>query len=698
MRQQSLAAVRGRKRRRRLRRGRVFATFLSLLLVGVFSVAVEAFDQYQYYTLDLPDPSSLNPYDLQQATQILDRNGKLLYLKHGNEIRTVVPLDHISPLLRKATVDLEDKNFYEHHGLDYQRLVGAAYNDVFRGGSQGGSTITQQLVKRKYLNSEQSVDRKVKEALLASQIEQRYSKDQILEAYLNAIFYGHVAYGIEAAAQTYFGKHASELDLNESTLLAGIPQSPSRLDPLTPEGLALCRNRQKDVLQAMVNQGEITNDQMLQVEAAQVELHPQTPDQILFAPHFVSYVLDYLRQRYGSNLVDGGGLKVTTSIDLDLQQKAEGIVRNQVGRFGYTGINNGAMVALNPNSGEILAYVGSADYYNKGIDGSVDNISNLGGVPRQPGSSFKPYVYLTAFADGYSPSSIIDDSQGAVAGTVFHDFDNRSEGNITLRKALVESRNIPAIKLLQQLGYSRVFQTARSLGITTDLKPELGTAIGSSEVHMLEHASAYGVFATEGIYHPAAPVLKIQDANGREIFTLKDPGKRVASQQITYILNDVLSGYAKQWQLNFPGPTAGKSGTTDDGADLWYMGYTADLVVGTWMAHTGNNPDGTPIGRFPLHGQFGVTTASHMAEDFMHVYYVNGHAIPGFAKPGGIQGPVPCVPPSAQPGGPNPASPGPQREKPTEHGPTPQAQASPQASPAPFVCPTGPTDLKIEGT
>jgi penicillin-binding protein 1A len=387
------------------------------------------------------------------------------------------------------------------------------------------------------------------------------------------------------------------------------------------------------------------------------------------------------------------------------------------------------MVVMNPNTGEILAYVGSADYNNKSISGNVDNISNIGGSARQPGSSFKPYVYLTAFADGYTPSSMIDDTQGPIAGFNFHDFDNRSEGNITLRKALVESRNIPAIKLLQQLGYSRVFQTARTLGITTDLKPELGTAIGSSGLHMLEHASAYGVFATEGIYRPAAPVLKILDANGNQIFGLKDTGKRVASQQVTYMLNDVLMGYPKQWSLSLPGPTAGKSGTTEDGADLWYMAYTPDLVVGTWMAHTGNNPNGTPIGRYPLPGQFGVTTASHMAEDFLKIYYVNGHKVPTFEKPAGIQTPCPAPRPAASPSpgppapGPQPgAQPGPQggaQPAPPGGGAQPGPQggqqgtassdllanaAEPPASPTPSPRPGQPTncsggaDIKIEGT
>jgi penicillin-binding protein 1A len=657
---------------------------LAVMIAGVFSLGVAALDQYNYYSSDLPDPGTLDISQLPQATQILDRNGKLLYVVHGTQIRTVVPLARISSLLRKATIDVEDKNFYTNSGLDYQRLVAAAYNDVTRQATQGASTITQQLVKLKYLTSERSLDRKIKEALLAGQLEGRFSKDQILEEYLNSIFYGHQAYGIEAASETYFGKHAAELNLGEASLLAGIPQAPSTYDPLTPEGLALARQRQLEVLQAMLNQGDITRDQEIAAQIANVELHPVPPDQVLYAPHFVSYVLQYLRDKYGRELIDNGGLRVTTSLDLNLQLPAEKIVKSEVGHFAGSGVNNGAMEAINPNTGEILTYVGSADYYNKAIDGNVDNISNIGGTPRQPGSSFKPYVYLTAFADGYTPTSTIDDTQGVLGGTMFHDFDNRSEGNITLRRALVESRNIPAIKLFQQLGYQRVFQTAKSLGITTDLKPELGSAIGSSGLHMREHTAGYGVFATGGVYNAPAPVLRIQDSRGNNIFQLKPRGVRVASPQVTYVLNDILSGYAKQWGLNLIGPAAGKSGTTDDGADLWYMGYTPDLVVGAWMAHTGKDPAGNPIGRYPLHGLYGVTTASYMFKDFLPVYYAGSHKIPTFQRPALIQGGLVCQGPSPAPG--------------TTPSPTPSTAGpiSP-ANPTREIC-VSHGDLRIEGT
>jgi membrane peptidoglycan carboxypeptidase len=691
MRPQQLLVYRARARRRRTARKQVLTFVLAVVIAGVFSLGVEALDQYNSYSSDLPDPGTLDVSQLPQSTQILDRNGKLLYVVHGTQIRTVVPLARISPLLRKATIDVEDKNFYTNSGLDYQRLVAAAYNDVTRQATQGASTITQQLVKLKYLTAERSLDRKIREALLAGELEGRFSKDQILETYLNSIFYGHQAYGIEAASETYFAKHASELNLSEASFLAGIPQAPSKYDPLTPEGLGLARQRQVDVLQAMYNQGDISAEQKIEAQIAKVDLHPVPADQVLNAPHFVAYVLQYLREKYGRELVDNGGLRVTTSLDLNLQTQAEAIVRNEVGRFAGSGVNNGALEAINPTTGEILTYVGSADYYNKSIDGNVDNISNIGGTPRQPGSSFKPYVYLTGFANGYTPTSIIDDTQGSLGGTVFHNFDNRNEGNITLRRALVESRNIPAIKLFQQLGYQRVFQTAKSLGITTDLKPELGSAIGSSGLHMLEHTAGYGVFATGGIYNAPAPVLRIQDSRGNNIFLLQPHGVRVVSPQVTYVLNDILLGYAKQWGLTLMGPAAGKSGTTDDGADLWYMGYTPDLVVGTWMAHTGKDPKGNPIGRYPLHGLFGVTTSSYMFKDFLPIYYTGAHKIPTFQKPALIQGGLVCTVPSPPPA---PDAP------PGAPAASPGAAAGPPISPANPAAPTCVTqgDLKIEGT
>jgi membrane peptidoglycan carboxypeptidase len=388
----------------------------------------------------------------------------------------------------------------------------------------------------------------------------------------------------------------------------------------------------------MLRVGDLTPAQAADVGNEPLVLHPQPQDQVLEAPHFVFYVIDYLTKKYGADLLNSG-LKVTTTLDIDLQNKAEAIVRNDVGTFAGLGINNGAMTALNPNTGEILTYVGSADYYNKAIGGSVDYVNppcdnERRQCGRQPGSSFKPYVYATALANGLQPNSIVDDHQQDFGGFFIHNFDNASRGRMTVRQALVQSRNIPPVLLLRDLGYGRVFQTTRALGITTYLKPELGTAIGSSEVMMLEHASAYGVFATQGTYRPANPILKIEDADGQ---LLKDPGKPVLSPAVAYVLNDILNGYAKEYNLGLMGPAAGKSGTTNKGVDLWYMGYTPDLVVASWMAHTGPCANGQ-LGLCPLGDNiYGVNTASRVFKDFLPVYYGN-RKIPEFVKPPGVSG------------------------------------------------------------
>jgi membrane peptidoglycan carboxypeptidase len=663
LRRQQLLLIAARQRRRRHARRKGLLVMVAVVAGLVGTLGVTAADRYNYYSSDLPDPNTLNPQDLATGTQILDRNGKLLYLKHrSGEIRSIVALKDMSPLLRQATIDLEDKNFYSHQGLDYQRLVGAALADLTKtGGQQGGSTITQQLAKFKYLTNggssiaERSLDRKAKEALLAQEIEARYSKDQILEAYLNEIFYGRESYGIEAASQTYFGKHASELDLNEATLLAGIPQAPAKYSPLNTDGsvnnenLANARDRQKQVLDAMSHLGHITPFEAATTLNTPLKFNPQQTDRAFFAPHFVVYVLNYLERQYGTKLVEGGGLKVTTTLDLNLQATAENIVRNRVAAYAGRNINNGAMVALDPNTGGIVAYVGSADYNNKAIAGQFDNVDG-GGLDsyggRQPGSSFKPYVYITALANGWTPGTLVNDTQGAYGGThVFHDFDSRSEGIITVRRALVESRNIPPVVMMAQLTPRRVLQTVRAMGITT-LRPatatsqndeNLATAIGSGSVRMLEHASAYGVFATGGVYRPANPLLKVEDVHGKSLPLPGGPreGTHLFTPQVTYELNDILLGYGKQWHLNLVGPAAGKSGTTENGADLWYMGYTPNLVVASWMAHTGFAADGTPLGLVPLPGQYGVETSAHMFEDFLAAFY-KGTRIPDFTRPPGI--------------------------------------------------------------
>lgn len=590
------AAIRvlGIARRARRRRGggvhKVIVVGLTLMATLSLGGGAEAYDRYQTYTRDLPDPSSLNPKELAQATKIYDRNGTLLYVKHTEGVvRTVVPLAAISTHLVQGTIALEDRQFYTHHGIDFTRVVGAAVADVTHQRTvQGGSTITQQLVKRMFVGNDPSFERKIREAALALEIERRYSKNDILTLYLNQIFYGHEAYGIEAAAQTYFSKPAKNLDIAESAMLAGIPNSPTQFDPLNPETSQNARDRQHLVLRDMLRDSYITQREYELALKEPLTYKNGSIQRDVKAPWFVDYVLNQLSRQYGDDVVRSGGLQVTTTLDLGLQQVAEKAVSNNVNRpdLKARNVNNGAAEVVDPNTGQVLAMVGSANYYDQGIGGQYNVITD--GQGRQPGSSFKVYVYATALSNGYSPSNLVNDTQGKIDGHAFVDWDHRSEGVITIRRALEESRNIPALQLMKQLGYDRVFQTARMMGVTSaNLTPERGLsqAIGSTEVLPLQHFNAYGVFASGGIYHDPTVILKVQDSTGKVLQQWKpDPGVRVLSPQVAYLISDILKPVGAA--LNIKRPFASKTGTTENWHDSWLVGYNPDVVIGTWMGHT----------------------------------------------------------------------------------------------------------------
>jgi len=565
---------------------------IGLTLMATLSLGggAEAYDRYQTYTRDLPDPSSLNPKELAQATKIYDRNGTLLYVKHTEGVvRTVVPLSAISTHLVQGTIALEDRQFYTHHGIDFTRIVGAGLADLtHQRAVQGGSTITQQLVKRMFVGDDPSLERKVREAALALEIERRYSKNDILTLYLNQIFYGHEAYGIEAAAQTYFSKTARSLDIAESAMLAGIPNSPSQFDPLNPETAQNAKDRQHLVLRDMLRDHYITQREYELALKEPLTYKNGSIQRDVKAPWFVDYVLNQLSRQYGEDVVRSGGLQVITSLDLGLQQVAEKAVSSEVNRpdLKARNVNNGAAEVIDPNTGQVLAMVGSANYYDQGIGGQYNVITD--GQGRQPGSSFKVYVYATALSNGFSPTNLVSDTQGKIDGHAFVDWDHRSEGVITIRRALEESRNIPALLLMKQLGYDRVFQTARMMGVTSaNLSPERGLsqAIGSTEVLPLQHFNAYGVFASGGIYHDPTVILKVQDSSGKVLQEWKaNPGVRVLSPQVAYLMSDILKPVGAA--LNIKRPFAAKTGTTENWHDSWLVGYNPDVVIGTWMGHT----------------------------------------------------------------------------------------------------------------
>ena len=627
---------------RRRKGGNLHKIFIiGLTVLGLLSVGggAEAVDKYQTYTRDLPDPGSLSAKELAQATKIYDRNGVLLYVKHTEGvIRTVMPLSAISPHLVDATIALEDRLFYTHNGIDIRRIIAAAIADVtHQRVEQGASTITQQLVKRMLVGSDPSIERKVREAALALEIERRFSKNDILTLYLNQIFYGNEAYGAEAAAQTYFAKPAKDLDIAEAAMLAGIPNAPSQFDPYNPATVASAKNRQELVLKDMLRDHYISQTEYDKAVKEVLKYKNGSIQKDLKAPWFVDYVLRQLSNQYGDAVVAGGGLRVYTTLDYNLQQVAERAVNTNVNRADLKArnVNNGAAEVIDPATGQVLAMVGSANYYDQAIGGQYNVITD--GQGRQPGSSFKIYVYATALANGYAPSNLILDKQGKIDGHPFVDWDHRDEGVITIRRALVESRNIPAILLLKQLGYDRVFQTAKMMGLTSsNLTPERGLAqaIGASEVVPQQHFNAYGVLASGGIYHDPTVILKVVDSQGKVLQEWKpNPGVRVLPAQVAYMISDILRPVGAA--LNIKRPYAAKTGTTENWHDSWLIGYSPDVVIGAWMGHT--CAGGCPANvNSNLNVVWGVQGAGLIFRDIFNAYEA-GKPVRDFALPDGLK-------------------------------------------------------------
>ena len=590
----------------------------------------------------LPDPANVALHA--GEVKMYDRTGtKLVADVTGSEIRTPTGLAKISPLLQEATVAAEDRNFYTHHGIDWPRLAKAITVDLIsRRAEQGASTITQQLAKNDLLATpngsvDRTITRKFKEAILATRLEGLYPKNQILELYLNSIYYGHHAYGIGAASKVYFGKEASDLTLGQASFLAGLPQAPATYDPKT--NYAGAKARQAYVLDQMVRDAQMLHDTTAslnrddksipvlpliteqQADAAKAE---DTLKQLVYktdgatgpAPHFVEYVMGQLERTYGASVVASGGLSVTTSLDLDIQAAATKAVQDGIPKLDRYGVNNGAMLVTSEaagHRGEILAMVGSADFNHDEIAGQVNIVT----TPRQPGSSFKPYDYITGINDRkFNTLTVFHDTKTDFGGnyTPF-DFDNRFEGPMRMRKALVESRNVPAVEAMQKAGVSSVIETAHRLGISTKLEPHLATAIGASEVTMLDHSEAYGVLATMGTKHDPVSILKVQNA-GQDLTVDHNDGQQVMSSGPAFIIADILKGYSKQWNLGFPGQFAAKSGTTNIGTatgDGWMMTYNPDVVVATWAGHTSNKPSEGNATK----GFFGVTGAQVITAPFL---------------------------------------------------------------------------------
>jgi 1A family penicillin-binding protein len=580
---------------------------LSVFIFTVLATIQVGTSVYSAVSQDLPSVSEINNRQTFKTAQIYDRKGTLLYefFAPDGGMRTVVPLSEISQQLIDATLAAEDANFYSNPGFDVRGILRAFVQNLQADETvSGASTITQQLVRGVLLDpneaAQRSMSRKVREALLAYQVTERYSKGQILQLYLNEIYYGNLAYGVEAASLTYFNKRARDLTLAEAALIAGLPQAPATYDPYKNPSAA--KERQLYVLEQMARHGFVGE---AEAEAARRERLNYTPlKRDLLAPHWVMYIRDQVEAKYGPRLLYQGGLKIFTTLDLDLQGKLEEVARNNKDTLAVRDGNNTAIMALNPKTGEVLAMVGSMDYYDKEIDGQVNvTVAHPG---RQPGSSIKPLIYLAAFARDYHPATVIDDvavTYRDAVGTVWQpkNFDNKFHGKVTARTALGNSLNIPAVKTLEHIGIEGAVELVRKLGISTwtdRSRLGLSLSLGGAEVLPLELTGAYATLANNGRRIPPVAITKLVDAEGNVLEDYKVPqGEQVADPRAAYMVTSILTDnnarlvtYGPNSMLKTPYPSAVKTGTTDNYRDTWTMGYTPSVVVGVWVGNTDGHP------------------------------------------------------------------------------------------------------------
>ena len=588
-------------RRRSAVRSLLLGATLGLLLVCL--LAGSAMAAYGAIALSLPTPEELQQRAAAfRSTEILDRHGRPLYILNDPQggRRKVVPLSAISPWLIRATLATEDPHFYQHPGVDPVAVVRALYYDLRYGAPVvGGSTIPQQLVKLVFLSPERTLERKVKEAVLAAEISRRYPKDTILELYLNEVHYGNLAYGVEAAAQIYFGKSAADLTLAEASFLAGIPQAPARYDPYT--NFAACKARQQVVLNLMVRHGFLSPQEAERALAEPLHLAPRSASLTMRAPHFTVYVREQLESRYGPQVLYRNGLRVVTTLDLDLQTAAEEALREHLASLADRNAHNGAVVVLDPATGEILAMVGSADFWDEAIDGQV----NMALSPRQPGSAIKPFTYLAAFERGWTPATLIWDvptefPDGANPPYRPRNYDGKFHGPVLVRQALGNSLNIPAVKALQFVGIDGLKEMAARVGITTLTREDYGLSLtlGGGEVSLLDLTNAYAVLASGGVYRPPVAILRVEDSAGRLIEEHQaNPGRQVVAPEHAFLITDILAdpqarqpafGRAARF-MELDRPAAVKTGTTNDVRDIWALGYTPDLVAGVWVGNADNS-------------------------------------------------------------------------------------------------------------
>jgi penicillin-binding protein 1C len=595
--------------------------------MGILGLVVAGFVFFFRIAASLPSIQEMSDFQISQSTKIYDRTGEtLLYEIYGEEKRTVVSPENIPDVIRYATISIEDDSFYIHPAFDWRGILRAFTVNLLRGRvSQGGSTITQQLARNAFLTSEKTLTRKLRELMLAMRLEQHYSKDEILNMYLNYIPYGPNLYGIETASLAYFNKSARDLSLNEAAMLAAIPQSPSYYSPWGSHTDEL-EKRKNFVLKRMRELDYIDDEQLGGAIQGMPQIASQ-PETGIKAPHFAMYIQEYLREKYGEDVLRSGGLKVITTLDWDLQQIAESTVSSGVSRNSelYNG-GNGALLAMDPQTGQILAMVGSKDYFaepdpegctpgqNCRFEGNF-NVATQG--LRQPGSALKPFAYLTAFEKGLTPNTIIWDVPTefvpSCPATVnfnvkdincYHpqNFNLIFRGPIALKDGLAQSVNVPSVKVLYLAGLANTIKTAEDFGITTLSDPArlgLSLVLGGGEIRLIELLGAYSTLAADGIYRKPTTIIKIENSNGDILEEYKDENKRVVDPQYARLINDILSDpqlraplYQNSLPLTIiPGyQVALKTGTTNDYVDAWAFGYAPNLAVGIWAGNNNRDP------------------------------------------------------------------------------------------------------------
>ena len=599
-------------------------------VVTVFLVILSLIFYFYYFIFrTLPSPKHLTEIQPQVSTKIYDRNGSLLYKIYKDQNRTIVPLTQIPIHVRLATLAAEDAEFYSHPGFSIKGITRALLQDLQTGSLQGGSTITQQLVKNVLLSPEKTITRKIKEIILSVEVEATYTKDQILEMYLNQVSYGGTAYGIEEASVQYFGKNVGELDLAEAAYLAGLTKSPTSYSPYGQHPEAGFE-RQREVLHLMAVNKFITQDQESDAEKKELTFVPNRNE--INAPHFVMYIRQILVDKYGEDMVDKGGLEVTTSLNLPTQKMAEQVVKTEVGSLKAMNVGNGAALVINPQTGEILAMVGSKDYFATDEDGQVNVTLRL----RQPGSSIKVVNYTYALSHGMTPASIINDSPitYVTPGSPPYspvNYDGQFVGNVSLRSALAQSRNIPAVKTLASYGVDKMVVQGRDMGITTWDDPSkfgLSLTLGGGAVTALDLSKVYSTLANYGKRPDIMPILSVRDYKGK-VWEKNSPNTtQVLDGRVAFTLTDILKdnnarapefGFNSALVVKNHPEVAVKTGTSNSLRDNWTAGYNQNYLVVTWV---GNN-DNSPMSRVAS----GVTGASPIWNKIMSALLIDQPSI-----------------------------------------------------------------------